>query len=112
MKMPSRHCIHSQQGEVVKIGFIAALTAAFALAAAAPAFGQGKNPPGVDPTHYQCYGVALAKAMKPITVTLKDQFGSAKVQVIQPVYLCSPTAKNEQAPKDTTRTSFATRTQA
>ena len=85
----------------MKVASIAVLgVTAVVFGAGAPAYGQGKNPPGVNPTHYQCYRVDKAKPMKAITVTLKDQFGAAKVQVIQPVYLCSPTAKNEQAPKD------------
>ncbi len=61
---------------------------------------QGKDPPGVNPAHYQCYRVALQGTFKPITVTLKDQFGAAKVTVLKPVMLCAPTSKNEAAVKE------------
>jgi len=81
---------------------IAALAATVTLAfgAHAPAEAQGKNPPGVNPAHYQCYRVNLLKPFKQVAVELVDQFGVAKVKVIQPVYLCTPTDKNKEGLKD------------
>lgn len=60
---------------------------------AASAQAEGKDPPGVNPIHYQCYKVEAPT--KPITVnTLRDQFGAAeKIAVTTPMYLCVPTAR-------------------
>ena len=65
-----------------------------------PASAQGQNPPGVDPTHYQCYKVE--GTARPVTLrTLKDQFGAAeRVAVGAPMFLCAPTAKNGAEPRD------------
>jgi hypothetical protein len=61
----------------------------------------GKDPPGVDPTHYQCYQVKAPASA--ITVkTLRDQFGAAEaIKIGTPLYLCAPTEKNGQPRKDT-----------
>ena len=68
-----------------------------------PAHAQnGKNPPSVNPTHYQCYTVE-APANAATLKTLRDQFGAAEgVKLGKPLYLCAPTAKNGAAPKDRT----------
>jgi len=67
---------------------------AIATGLAVPAQAQGRNPPGVNPTHYQCYKVDPS-ATAPVTVSLKDQFGSfAGVRVLRPILLCAPTVKN------------------
>jgi hypothetical protein len=84
----------------MKLTFVAAFGAAVALAAAAPAHSQGKNPAGVDPTHYQCYQVTPSKSMPAVKVDLKDQFGGASVQVGKPIFLCAPVTKNGEPPKD------------
>ena len=62
---------------------------------------QGHDPPGVNPTHFQCYRVSPAQKFKPLAVKLQDQFGSSGVRVITPVLLCAPVAKNGVQPKDT-----------
>lgn len=54
---------------------------------------QGKDPPGVNPAHYQCYRVAPQGTFKPITVTLKDQFDTEKLTVGGPTMLCVPSLK-------------------
>jgi hypothetical protein len=65
-----------------------------------PASAQGQNPPGIGPTHYQCYKVE--GPTRAVTLrTLKDQFGGAEgVAVGAPMFLCAPTAKNGAAPRD------------
>jgi len=47
--------------------------------------------PRVD--HYFCYGVKPAEPFKPRPVTLKDQFGASKAEVVEPVLLCNPAVK-------------------
>ena len=66
-----------------------------------PAYAQsGKNPPGVNPTHYQCYTVEAANEALTLK-TLHDQFGvSDGVKIGKLVFLCAPTAKNGAAPRD------------
>ena len=60
----------------------------------------GKNPPRVNPTHYQCYTVE-APATPETLRALRDQFGiSEGVKLSKPVMLCAPTGKNGTAPKD------------
>jgi len=67
---------------------------------AAPSLAQ-QNPPGVNPTHYQCYRVAEKEpAFKPRDVELRDQFGSSRAKVLKPVFLCAPTDKNKLAARD------------
>lgn len=75
-----------------------AATVAFAFGAHAPAY--AKDPPGVNPTHYQCYRVKQINRFRPVGVKLADQFGVASVRVIRPVYLCAPTDKNGEGLKD------------
>ena len=61
-----------------------------------------KNPPGVNPTHYQCYRVKpLDPQFKPRKVKLRDQFGASAAEVIRPVMICAPTTKNNLKPRDT-----------
>lgn len=61
---------------------------------------QGKDPPGVNPAHYQCYRVSEQSTFKPVGVTLKDQFGTSETKVLKPIMLCAPTSKNGAAVKD------------
>jgi hypothetical protein len=62
---------------------------ATAFGPAAPAQAQSLNP-----THYQCYRLAVAQS-KAVTVKLQDQFGvSPKVLVGNAMFLCAPTSKN------------------
>jgi hypothetical protein len=66
-----------------------------------PAHAQsGRNPPGVNPTHYQCYMVDAATDAITLKL-LRDQFGvSEAVKLTRPMMLCAPTAKNGTTPKD------------
>jgi hypothetical protein len=77
---------------------VIAMLAGVGLSASAQA--QGANPPGVNPTHYQCYRVEAPT--KPVELKqLRDQFGIAgPVKVATPMFLCAPTAKNGVAPRD------------
>jgi CSLREA domain-containing protein len=53
----------------------------------------------VNPAHYQCYRVT--GQMRPMMVKLKDQFATARqVRILQPVYLCAPVSKNDEAVED------------
>jgi hypothetical protein len=61
-----------------------------------------KNPPGVNPTHYQCYRVIEEKPpFKERKVRLRDQFGASSAEVIKPEFICAPTLKNNLKPRDT-----------
>lgn len=53
------------------------------------------EPPPVPPDfdHYFCYTVKQAEPFKPRAVTLKDQFGSSKAEVIDLALLCNPAEK-------------------
>jgi hypothetical protein len=83
----------------MKTAFVTALGIGIS-ALAAPAFGQGGNPQGVDPTHYQCYRVSAAKPLKPQTVKLRDQFMASEAKLGPAMLLCNPVEKNGEAPKD------------
>ena len=63
-----------------------------------PAQAQG-NPPGINPEHYACYKVS-AGPLRPMPVTLKDQFGVGRGFAVQAAFLCAPVSKNEQSIKD------------
>jgi len=65
-----------------------------------PAAAQGKNPPGVDPTHYQCYRVSELKPLKPQPVKLADQFTKSEARIAKAVFVCTPVEKNGEPPKD------------
>jgi hypothetical protein len=73
-----------------------------AFALGAPAHAQsGKNPPGVNPTHYQCYSVEVSN--ESTVRSLRDQFGASDgVKVGTAVFLCAPTSKNGAAVRDRT----------
>jgi hypothetical protein len=81
-------------------------TAAAAVAGSAFVFAvgaanaQGQNPPGVDPTHYQCYRVDPAGPLRPQPLKLKDQFASSEVRAFRALFLCNPVEKNGEGPKD------------
>jgi hypothetical protein len=98
----SGRCVHERtwEGKEKRSVSIAALATAiaFALGVGTPAY--AKDPPGVNPTHYQCYRVKQLKPFKTVAVKLRDQFGTVGVKVIQPVYLCAPTDKNGEGLKD------------
>jgi hypothetical protein len=65
-----------------------------------PAHAQGQNPPGVNPTHYQCYEVTSVQSFQPIEVKLRDQFGRSQVMLQKPNYICAPVQKNSSRPSD------------
>ncbi len=79
--------------------FATAIVFAFGFGSSAQAQ-DGRNPRGVNPTHYQCYTVDAPSS--PVTLkTLRDQFGASEgINLTRPVMLCAPTAKNGIAPKD------------
>jgi len=83
-----------------KITFLGiAITIAFSLAPPAQAQ-NGRNPPGVNPTHYQCYTVEGPSGDIELKA-LRDQFGlSEKVKLGKVLFLCAPTAKNLVPPRD------------
>lgn len=74
---------------------IAALCAlSFAVAFGVTAEAQTNlNPVGIDPEHYQCYSITQTPFQQRL-VTLRDQFGVRRVNVIRPVLLCTPVSKN------------------
>lgn len=73
---------------------------AMALVMSAPTQAQSKDPPGVNPTHYQCYRISASEPFKPQDVKLADQFGSSGAKVLKPSILCTPVSKNGAAVKD------------
>lgn len=84
----------------MKIAIIGILAAA-GLAAATPAQAQnGKNPPGVNPNHYQCYRITESVGFKELGVKLTDQFQTSEAKVLKPAYLCAPVTKNNLAMRD------------
>lgn len=66
----------------------------------APASAQDKNPPGVNPQHYQCYSVTEPKPSRPHEVVLRDQFGESETTTAKPVLLCNPVSKNKEEVRD------------
>ena len=80
----------------------ASIMLAVGIAALAPAQVQAKDPPGVNPTHFQCYRVSEAKRLKPTAVKLKDQFGSSGPKLGRALFLCTPVSKNGEEVKDNT----------
>jgi hypothetical protein len=57
---------------------------------------EGANPPGVNPQHYQCYGIKKHSELSPRPVHLTDQFGVSESPVGEPVLLCNPSSKNNE----------------
>ena len=78
-----------------------ALAIGLASFAVTPLYAQGKDPPGVNPTHFLCYRVSAAKPLAPTDVKLKDQFGAFGSKLGQPTILCTPVSKNGEEVKDT-----------
>jgi hypothetical protein len=66
--MPGQEGTMSTRTIAVAMAFVATIFTV-------PAHAQGQNPPGVNPTHYQCYEVTSVQSFQPIEVTLRDQFG-------------------------------------
>jgi hypothetical protein len=83
------------------LGKLAPFAAAVVFGVYSPAFAQeGKNPRGVNPTHYQCYSVKAPETAEVVKL-LRDQFGvSEAVKLTSIVYLCAPTAKDGLAASD------------
>jgi len=80
----------------ISTSLAAAIVIGIGACAAARAQAPGTNPPGVNPAHYQCY--KATGAFHPAPVKLHDQFGAyPTVRVLQPVYLCTPVGKNDEA---------------
>ena len=70
---------------------------------ALPAHAQnGRNPPNVNPTHYQCYSVEAPTSETTLKL-IRDQFGiSEGVKLGRAVMLCAPAIKNNLPPRDRT----------
>jgi hypothetical protein len=85
---------------VMKASVLLAIGLGVAFTTAAQA--QGINPPGVNPTHFLCYRVSQATALKPAAVKLSDQFGSLGTKIGNALFLCTPVSKNGEESKDTT----------
>lgn len=81
---------------------IIGILAAAAFAGATPAQAQGKNPPGVNPNHYQCYRITGSEGFKELAVKLDDQFQRSEAKVLKPVFLCTPVTKNHLQARDRT----------
>lgn len=77
------------------------LALGFGIAITPAAQAQGKDPPGVNPTHFVCYRVSPATKLKPAEVKLKDQFGGFGSKIGNPLFLCAPVSKNGEEVKDT-----------
>ena len=71
-----------------------------ASAMSAPTQAQTKDPPGVNPAHYQCYRVAEGQPFQPREVKLADQFGASGAKVLKPIVLCAPVSKNGAPVRD------------
>ena len=64
---------------------------------------QGKNPPGVNPSHFLCYRVSQAAPLKPAAaVKWQDQFGIFGSKIGSAMFLCTPVSKNGEEMKDKT----------
>jgi hypothetical protein len=50
-------------------------------------------PVAMSGDHYQCYRIVNAKALKPETITIADQFGKAEAVLGVPIQLCNPAVK-------------------
>jgi hypothetical protein len=86
--------------EVMRSTPLILLAAATVVACTNSAYAQ-KNPPRVNPTHYQCYRVKpLDPQFKPRVVELRDQFGKSRAKVLRPLFLCAPTDKNKLRARD------------
>ena len=84
----------------MRIATIAAVAAGISFALGmGVACAQGPNPPGVDPTHYQCYRVSQQKPLRGAP-KLKDQFLGWQTKIGAALFLCNPVEKNGEPPKD------------
>ena len=89
---------HKREG-VMKASIL--LAAGFGIAVTSAAHAQGKNPPGVNPTHFLCYRVSQAAPLKPpAAVKLNDQFGALGTKIGNALFMCTPVSKNGEESKD------------
>ena len=65
----------------------------------------GPTAPPTDPNvpdHFQCYKVKRSKGspkfQKVLGVTVQDQFGTVKLDLLKPIRLCAPANKNHEDP--------------
>ena len=75
------------------------LALGFGIAVSSAAQAQGKDPPGVNPTHFQCYRVSQQKPIK-AEAKVTDQFGGASYKLGAALFLCAPASKNGEPVKD------------
>jgi hypothetical protein len=87
-----------QEGDMKTAAIL--LTIGAGIAFVSPAQAQGKDPPGVNPTHFVCYRVSQSTKLKPAAVKLKDQFGAFGSKIGNPLFLCTPVSKNGEEVKD------------
>ena len=87
---------------------IAVGASSFALAQGKKAVPKGKNPPGVNPTHFQCYGVTednRKDGFRDTPVRRGDQFKQDWEQKVgKAVLLCNPIFVKDGVPYERTRT--------
>jgi hypothetical protein len=76
------------------------VTVAITFGISASAHAQSRNPPGVNPSHYQCYRVSEQEPFNPREIRLRDQFGTTTVKIVKPAFLCAPVEKNGVPPRD------------
>jgi hypothetical protein len=88
----------TQEGDMKTAAIL--LTIGAGIAFVSPAQAQGKDPPGVNPTHFVCYRVSQSTKLKPAAVKLKDQFGAFGSKIGNPLFLCTPVSKNGEEVKD------------
>ena len=82
---------------VMKTALILAL--GFSIAVSSAALAQGKDPPGVNPTHFQCYRVSQQKPLQ-AEAKVTDQFGGPSYKLGAAMFLCAPASKNGEPVKD------------
>jgi hypothetical protein len=67
-----------------------------------PASAKEANPPGVNPQHYQCYGVVETTPAQSHPLVLRDQFGGSENKTAKAALLCNPVSKNHEDIRDRT----------
>jgi len=63
---------------------------------AQPPVGAAAPSPLAAQNHYKCYDIISHDPFDPRLVSLRDQFGLTRAQVIRPVYHCNPVDKNQE----------------
>ncbi len=88
----------------MKVAVVAAFVAALSIAigASSPSLAQqGRNPEGVNPTHFECYEVTDSKRkdnFRQRPVKLRDQFGESTKAIGKTAFLCNPVIEKDGVP--------------